>query len=208
MSFSYGRRYSGFSATAFLAAVVLSACTSEPDLQGRSVGAQADSVVVLLQNHEWSELAAYVHPDRGVLFSPDAYVEPDDAVVFSREEVRDLAQDTELYLWGNEDGTGDSIRLTPSAFMEEHITDRDFTAARRGSRDEVMGRSNTLNNVPDAFHDQPPGMRSSEEITFIEYHIPGSSEFGEMDWASLRLVFQREDDTWYLVGVVRDNWTI
>jgi hypothetical protein len=29
-----------------------------------------------------------------------------------------------------------------------------------------------------------------------------------MDWVSLRLVFLQEDGTWFLVGVVHDQWTI
>lgn len=208
MSLVYRAARAGLVAVTCMMTLFLVACDEEPAAQGRTLEAQADSVLISLQNHEWVELASYVHPERGVLFSPDAYVERDDAVVLSQEEVRELDQDTTLYVWGNEDGTGDVIRLTPTEFVQEHLIDRDFADARRGNRDEAIGRSNTMNNVPDAFYDEPPGSGAGEEITFIEYYIPGSSEYGGMDWASLRLVFQREDETWYLIGVVRDNWTI
>lgn len=191
-----------------LVALPLTACEEESEYRGRSLEAQADSVVQLLQQHDFERLATYVHPERGLTFSPYSYVEPQEAVTLSREEVADVEQDSTMYVWGREDGTGEEIRMTPSTFISERITDRDFTAARRGGRDEVLETGNTMNNLPDAFYDEPPGPDSRQEITFIEYHIPGSGEFGGMDWASLRLVFQREEDTWYLIAVVRDQWTI
>jgi (p)ppGpp synthase/HD superfamily hydrolase len=29
-----------------------------------------------------------------------------------------------------------------------------------------------------------------------------------MDWRSLRLVFEKKNDIWYLVGIIHDQWTI
>jgi hypothetical protein len=29
-----------------------------------------------------------------------------------------------------------------------------------------------------------------------------------MDWRSLRLVFEEQGGSWYLVGIVHDQWTI
>jgi (p)ppGpp synthase/HD superfamily hydrolase len=29
-----------------------------------------------------------------------------------------------------------------------------------------------------------------------------------MDWRSLRLVFEKKDDIWYIVGIIHDQWTI
>jgi hypothetical protein len=43
----------------------------------------------------------------------------------------------------------------------------------------------------------------------MEYHFSGfEAQYEGMDWESLRLVFIQEDSTWYLVGIVHDEWTI
>lgn len=175
---------------------------------GRSLPAHADSVLELLYERDWSALAERVHPERGVLFSPVAYVQRDDAIVFDRAAVRTIGRDDDVYVWGYEDGTGDPIERTPLDFVDDVLLDRDFRDAQRGGRDEVIGTGNTLNNVPDAFYETPPSTEAAQEIAFIEYHDAGTEAFGGMDWASLRLVFERFDGSWYLVGVVRDQWTI
>jgi hypothetical protein len=33
-------------------------------------------------------------------------------------------------------------------------------------------------------------------------------EYEGMDWRSLRLVFEKKNDIWYLVGIIHDQWTI
>jgi hypothetical protein len=43
----------------------------------------------------------------------------------------------------------------------------------------------------------------------VEYHFSGFVEdYGGMDWVSLRLVFIEEEGSWFLVGIVHDQWTI
>ena len=66
-----------------------------------------------------------------------------------------------------------------------------------GEQDGRLAR--TLNNVAEVY----------PEAVTVEYHVEGSApELGGLDWRSLRLVFERVEDTWYLVGVVHDEWTI
>ena len=43
----------------------------------------------------------------------------------------------------------------------------------------------------------------------IEYHFSGfDARFEGMDWRSVRLVLEQENGTWYLVGLIHDEWTI
>jgi hypothetical protein len=42
----------------------------------------------------------------------------------------------------------------------------------------------------------------------VEYYFPGFDlQLQGMDWRSLRLVFTLYDNTWYLVGIIHDQWT-
>src|SRR5690554_8127198 len=136
--------------------VLFAACEEEPAHSGRSLEVQADSIVHLLHDAAWQSLSTYVHPERGLTFSPYSYVEPDEAVSLSREEIAAIASDSTEYLWGYEDGTGDDIRMTPAVYISERVMNRDFRSARRGARDEVIETGNTMNNLPNAFYDAPP----------------------------------------------------
>ncbi len=164
-----------------------------------SLSDRADAVVAALARRNWQALAALVHPARGVRFAPYAYVDTTDGVVLSREAVAGLASDARIYLWGAYDGTGEPIRLPFTAYYHQFVYDRAFAEAVQGASDTQLGGGNTTNNIAAVF---------GPEASFIEYHVPGSEEYGGMDWASLRLVFERADGAWYLVGIVHDQWTI
>lgn len=43
---------------------------------------------------------------------------------------------------------------------------------------------------------------------FVEFYFAGfDTEFGGVDWGSLRLIFEQLDDGWYLVGIVHYQTT-
>jgi hypothetical protein len=109
-----------------------------------------------------------------------------------------LLASEQVTTWGDYDGTGEPINLTFEEYYEEFVTSSDFANADQVAVNERLGQGNTINNI-DAFF---------PEASFVEYYIPGSEEFGGMDWESLRLVFVQEDETWLLVGIVHDEWTI
>lgn len=189
-------------------AVLVSVGCGSAGAPGRSLESRADGVLESLYDREWTRFADFVHPDRGVLFSPLAFVNRDEAIVLHRDQLEEPLLTDSTYVWGYEDGSGHEISATPAEFLKEHILDRDFRAARRGLRDEVIGIGNTINNVPGAFLERRADAGGEFEVAFLEYHDPGTEAFGGMDWASLRLVFERFDGAWYLIGIVRDQWTI
>jgi len=43
---------------------------------------------------------------------------------------------------------------------------------------------------------------------FTENYIPGSEQYSEMDWKSLRFVFEEFEGEFYLVAVINDEWTV
>jgi hypothetical protein len=158
----------------------------------------ADQALDALAGPDLPRLAALAHPDRGVLFSPYAYVEPGEAVVLTPAELLSLEGADPVRSWGWTDGSGEPIQLTFQAYHGEYIHDRDFRAAPRVSVDERMGVGTTVDNIAQQF----PG------ATTVEYHIPGVDPTLEgMDWASLRLVLIQEEERWWLVAVVHDQWT-
>jgi hypothetical protein len=158
----------------------------------------ADVVINALADKDLATVADFVHPDLGVRFSPYTYVE-NDHQVFLPDELPELVGSDEIFLWGYYDGTGDPIELTFDDYYEAFVYSADFANPEEMAVDEELGWSSMINNIADFY----PGS------SFVEYHFSGfEEEYGGMDWASLRLVFIEENGTWFLVGIVNDQWTI
>lgn len=157
----------------------------------------AEQVINALADRNLETVASFVHPQQGLRFSPYAFVQ-EEHQVFAAEELAGLLDSDAVYAWGQYDGTGDPIELTFEEYYEEFVYSADFANAEQVAVNERLGQGNTINNIPDFY----------PESSFVEYYIPGTEEYGGMDWESLRLVFLQEGDTWVLVGIVHDQWTI
>jgi hypothetical protein len=165
---------------------------------GLSLLVAADVVVEALSQMDLETVAEFVHPEKGLRFSPYTYVE-DDHQVFMPAELPGLVGSDQVYLWGFYDGTGDPIELTFDAYYEQFVYSADFANPEEMAIDEELGWGNTINNITEFY----PGS------SFVEYHFSGFEEqYQGMDWESLRLVFIQEEGTWYLIGIVHNQWTI
>jgi len=160
--------------------------------------ATAEMVINALAEKDMDMVANFVHPEKGVRFSPYAFVR-EEHQVFMPEELPDLVGSEEVYTWGNYDGTGEPIELEFEEYYEEFVYSADFADPEQIAVNERLGQGNTINNI-DEFY---------PEASFVEYHFSGfEEEFEGMDWESLRLVFVQENGAWWLVGIVHDEWTI
>ncbi len=155
--------------------------------------------VELIKEKDMEGLAEFVHPTKGLRFSPYAFVDVEKDQVFTKEEVAKLNEDSETYTWGNYDGSGEPIELNFNDYYDRFIYDEDFANSHIIGNNTVIGKGNTINNISEAY---PDGH-------FIEFHFTGIEEQYEgMDWRSLILVFEEVEGQWYLVGIVHNEWTI
>jgi hypothetical protein len=152
-----------------------------------------------MKSKDGPRLAEFVHPERGVRFSPYAFVDVDNDRVLSRADVRRLWEDDSVYSWGHADGTGDPILLTPAQYVERFVMDRDFTAATSVSVNEHPDRGTTSSNAAAVY---PNGT----SVEFLLEHTEGQGD-PAFDWRALRLMFENEDASWQLVAVIHDEWT-
>jgi len=159
----------------------------------------ARQVVVTLKAQDGKKLASLVHPEKGVRFSSSAYVDIASDVVFSKAQIETFWTDEKTYTWGFADGTGDPINMTPSQYCHEYIMSKDFLSPSSINVNSDRAAGNTSNNAALVY---PNGTR-------VEYYIEPSIRDGvaELDWAALRLVFERSGDYWFLIAVIHDEWT-
>ena len=70
-----------------------------------------------------------------------------------------------------------------------------FLNANQTVFNKMIGSGNSLNNLEQVYPND----------FFTESYHPGKSE---MDWSCLRFIFKKDGDTFYLIGIVHDQWTI
>jgi hypothetical protein len=151
-----------------------------------------------LKTKDWNRLAGVSHPVDGVKFSPYAYLD-ENVIKLSTEQIKNLNAEERVYIWGVYDGSGEPIELSFSDYYLRFIYDKDFINAPDVGINRVVRTGNTFNNIDEVF---------GADTAFVEFHYPGAGPSEDFSWASLRLVFKKYQNTWYLVGIVHDRWTI
>lgn len=159
----------------------------------------AAGVTDALKSKDYEALASYVHPSRGVTFTPYSTVDFQQDQHFSADQIKNLAQDTATYTWGYEDGRGEPIQMTITQYLERFVFDADYTQAPQVGVDQIITSGNALENITEAYV-------SCHFVDFCYLSRDPASE--GLDWCSLKLVFAGENGSWYLVGVVHGEWTI
>jgi hypothetical protein len=170
--------------------------THSPAVARSIIEARSRNALSALKLPHMSRLSRYVHPTRGLRFSPYVSVEASDRL-FTRNQVRYLGNSTQPYHWGSFDGTGDDILLTWRNYYRRFVYDRNFAAASKVSYNTSISRGNTTSGLNARY----PG------AIFVEYHFPGTDAMNFMNWKSLWLIWQRSGTTWYLSGIAHDEWT-
>ena len=166
---------------------------------GDSLMTVALDVIELIEAENFSDLAIYVHPNMGVRFSPYSYIDVQNDQVFQAAQVGTLPGNPNLYLWGNYDGTGFPINITFDDYYDDFIYDEDFANPHMYGNNYPIGTGNMINNFSDAY---PNGQ-------FVEFHFTGfDPQYEGMDWRSLSLAFEQDNNAWYLVGIIHGQWTI
>lgn len=168
----------------------------------RIIARRASQVIMALKSRNVATLSLFVHPRKGLRFSPYHSVNLAKAgdLVFTRSQIRSLRASKKRYLWGEEDGSGDPIRLTFAAYHRRFIYDHDYSRAKQVTyNSDTLSSGNLINNIRESY----------PSAIIVEYHFSGFEEkYGGMDWTSLWLVFEKQENEWYLVGIAHGEWTI
>lgn len=169
-----------------------------------AIAARAASAILAIRDRDMAALANLAHPNEGVRFSPYGYVRAQAGapegqdLAFSAAEVAGLWSDPTVYTWGSAAGSGEPIELTFAGYYDEYVYDVDFAQPDAIGFGLILGQGNTINNIPEVY----PG------AFMVEYHFEGfDPQYAGFDWRSLRLVLDESGGTWYLVGIVHDEWT-
>jgi len=156
-------------------------------------------VVEIIKNKDMNELSSYIHPTKGIRFSPYDFIDLPSDQVFTVDQITGLMVDTQIYSWGSYDGSGEPINLSFSDYYKQFVYEEDFVNPNLIGNNVAIGKGNTVNNIEEAY---PTG-------EFVEFHFTGiDPKYEGIDWRSLKVVFEDVNGIWYLVGIVHGQWTI
>jgi len=162
-----------------------------------SINAIAFKALNALKNKDYSTFAMLFHPVEGVRFSPYGFIDPTHKQVLGKDFLEAINRNW-ILTWGHFDGTGEAIKLRVKPYIEKFIYNADYLNAEQKSFDHIIGKGNSIDNLKETY----PGLH------FTEYYFKGFDEkYRGLDWCSLRFVFKKYNDNYYLVAVIHDQWT-
>lgn len=166
------------------------------------IEARARQVMLAIKNRDMQRLSSFVHPRKGVRFSPYVNVNPKTERVLSRQQIVSLYRSRQRLVWGEQDGSGDPIRLTFRQYLSRFVYRQDLLTDKEVGYNppERRGPGTDINNVLETY----------PRAILVRYSNEGTTgpQGGAMDWQQLWLAFEQSGDQWYLVGIANNEWTI
>ncbi len=158
---------------------------------------EANDIIKALENKYMELLSTYIHPEKGLQFSPYAYVAKD-RLTFNREQMKTFLDDKTVYTWGIADASGEPIELTTREYLERVVYTKDYSKSKEIVYNQNQERGNMKKNITEIY---PNSVN-------VEYYDPGTAEFEGMNWSSLIFVFdEHSDGEWYMIAIIKDLWT-
>ncbi|QOY35092.1 hypothetical protein AWH56_020680 [Anaerobacillus isosaccharinicus] len=166
--------------------------------------AKTEIIFSYLETFNWSELANYVHPEKGVFFSfyADAGSPFAQEVAFTKDALREL-EGTETFVLGYDMGDYKfefPINEYVTTFLINHSQRWDGKNSTESEyevityNDSVVDSGGIINTIPEYFPD----------AKYVEYYSPRPSEELWHQWQALRFIYEEYDSQWYLIGIARD----
>ncbi len=175
------------------------AAKPSPEEERKAMLERSGKALAAIKQQDWSALKSYIHPDKGVRFSPYTFIDVKKHVVLKADQLEAAAKSGDKRVWGSFDGSGEPIQMTFAEYYKTFVYKHDYVKAEKVGYNEMLGKGNTVNNIREVY----PGS------LVVDYHFSGfEKKFEGMDWGSLRLVYEKKGDVWYLVGIVNDQWTV
>ena len=171
----------------------------KPENAKKIIEETANELISALKNKDAKIITDFVHPEKGVRFTPYTRVSAENDLIVCKEDILSFFEDENLYVWGYYDGSGEEIKLTPDQYYEKFVYSEDFINAKEVGYNEVLTSGNMIENQFEVY----------KNSIIVEYHIPEiDPQFQGLDWQSLRLVFEEFEGNWKLVGIIHNQWTI
>ena len=151
-------------------------------------------VIKAIAENDMEGFSIFVHPVKGVRFSPISKVHLDGYdLVFSKDSIRSFFEDDKKYTWGAYIGSGELIVLTKKEYFNTFVYDLDYINADIIAYNEFNTNGSMYWN--DSIWEVYPN------TVIVEF-------FKEEEYQSLSIVFEEYEKEWFVVGFIFFEWVI
>ena len=157
----------------------------------------AQSVLTALKNKDYATLQTLTS-SAGLSINEEPRLDLT-KVDITKDQVSNIPANTQKYLFGYADGSGEPIEITQAEYFNKYMYNHDYLVAPEVVVNKTLGSGNSINTIA-----TDVGTR-----TFVTFYFKGfNPEYGGMDWTTMYLVFDLENGKYTLRGIAKDNWTI
>lgn len=156
-------------------------------------------VIDYIRDGDYNALSKVAHPEFGVVFSPCATVNLMTNRQFMPEQIAGFGDDSNIYIWGVRNGSGEPIEMTPNEYFSMYVNDKDYSAASIVGVDHIVRSGNALDNIKDVF----------VYARFVDFFVAGDDGDSpdDLSWSILRLGFEEYEGELRLTVIIRSKWT-
>ena len=158
----------------------------------------ANKALDAISKCDYKSLSEYIHPTKGIVFTPFSYVNCDENLVFTAAQVSNFATDNDKYIWGVYDQSSVSIEATVRDYFERFVYDKNFLYANQIGINSIIRQGNSIENVIDEFPDS----------VFVDFYDSGSEEYDGLDWSSLKIVMEKCNGEFKIVAIIHSSYTL
>jgi len=138
------------------------------------------------------DIAALIHPEQGITLTEMVRFGSKDDIHFSRTSFMNTMRNNKKLFWGHTYGKGDEIYKTLPAYFDD--------LHREKSKVTKILLLDTLKGFTS---------KGGESVKGLEvYWINESSKTKEYDYLGMVVILSEYRGKWYIVGLLRDRWTI
>jgi hypothetical protein len=163
--------------------------TLSPEMAERVISEKNGRVIAAIRDQNFSELANYIHPARGVRITLFNMASTEDVILTG---IDFLSND--IYTWGVE-GSGEDIRMSIEELFDAYLYQRDYANdSRFYNNSEQVLYNNYIWGNEYIFYDK---------CISVFYMYGGIEELANLGWSGLKLIYQEHSDqSWYLSGII------
>ncbi|KOF10930.1 S-layer protein [Planococcus glaciei] len=157
----------------------------------------ANDILADLKAKDFAAVSSYVSAQKGLTFCPYSGGCLDSGgVTFTKAQLPGFMQNSKIYQWGYQDGSGFPIKLTPAQYYNQYLMNATYNEKERyGRTEQPMTHEQIKERFPNAM--------------IVEFYYPGTDQYDGMDWQNLNMVFEKNSSgKWILVALVNNRWTI
>ncbi len=171
----------------------------DPESAKKNIKERTKTVINLLSNKNMEAFSRFVHPTKGLRFSPVPVVHLGFSKLFSAKTIKTFFSDKKIYKWATYSATHEPVELTPSEYYQKYIYDQDFALSKYISYNTVH------ESIP--YSDISNINENYKNAIIVEYFLgPNNTITERYDNPFLRIYYEKYNNEYY-VTVITHNTT-